>query len=71
MTVREAKAAVHVQEWSQMVRQCQESGLTVKAWCDQNDIRPSCYYKRLAQVRKAVLAQSSLLPSVSKEPSRR
>lgn len=67
MTIRDAKAAVHLQEWSQMARQCQESGLTVKEWCSQNDIKPSCYYRRLARVRKAVLAQSSLLPSTSKE----
>ena len=67
MTVRDAKAAVHLQEWSLMARQCQESGLTVREWCKQNDIKPSCYYRRLARVRKAVLEQSSLLPSVHKE----
>lgn len=69
MTIREAKAAVHIQEWSLMVRQCQESGLTVREWCRQNDIKPGCYYKRLAQVRKSVLENSSLIPSYSNEPT--
>ena len=69
MTIREAKAAVHIQEWSLMVRQCQDSGLTVREWCRQNDIKPSCYYKRLSQVRKSVLEKSSLIPSYNNEPA--
>ena len=62
MTAREAKHAVKLQEWSRMVSLCQESGLTVNQWCRENDIKPVCYYYRLAQVRKAVLDHSDLVP---------
>lgn len=60
MTIREAKAALHVKEWSQMVQQCQESGLSVKEWCSLHNIKIACYYKRLARVRKTALEQCNL-----------
>ena len=63
MTTKDAKHAVKLQEWCRMVTLCQESGLTVNQWCRENGLKPACYYYRLAQVRKAVLAQSNLLPS--------
>lgn len=69
MTTREAKHAIRLQEWSQMVRDCQESGLTVNEWCKQNDLKPTCYYYRLAQLRKEILDQNKLLPSSVQEAS--
>ena len=67
MTTREVKQAVRLQEWGQMVKRCQESGLTIPEWCSQNSIKPSCYYYRLAQVRKAVLQQNQMMPSTGQE----
>lgn len=55
MTTREAKHAVRLQEWGQMVKLCHESGLTVNEWCKQNGLKPACYYYRLSQVRKEIL----------------
>ena len=69
MTTREAKHAIRLQEWSQMVRDCQESGLTVNEWCKQNDLKPTCYYYRLAQLRKEILDQNKLMPSSVQEAS--
>lgn len=69
MTTREAKHAIRMREWSQMVKQCQESGMTVNEWCKQNDLKPTCYYYRLAQLRKEILNQNKLMPSTSQESS--
>ena len=69
MTTREAKHAIRLREWSQMVKDCQESGLTVSEWCKQNDLKPTCYYYRLAQLRKEILDQNKLLPSSMQEAS--
>ena len=47
MTTREAKRAIRLREWNQMVKHCQESGLTVNEWCRQNivsDIENGAYY---------------------------
>ena len=63
MTTKEAKRAVLLQEWTRMIKQRQESGLTVIEWCSQNNIKPTCYYYRLSQVRKEILEQRNLLPS--------
>ena len=69
MTTGEAKHAVRLQEWGKMVQRCQESSLTVNEWCHQNGIKPTCYYYRLSQVRKALLAQNSLVPRADQAPA--
>jgi len=66
MTTREAKHAVLLREWSMMVQQCQDSGLTVNEWCNQNSIGVSSYYYRLGQVRKSLLERSNLMSAVHK-----
>ena len=67
MTVSEAKHMVHLQEWSQMIKARQESGLTVKAWCAQNDIALQTYYRRLRSVRKDMLEQKSITEDTSQD----
>ena len=62
MTTREAKHAVRLREWNLMVKQRQESGLTVSEWCSQHGLKPSCYYYRLAKLRKAFLERKDLEP---------
>ena len=67
MTAGEAKRVVRLREWGMMVKQCQDSGLTVNEWCIQNNLKPACYYYRLSQVRKAVLNPGNLVPSTCQE----
>lgn len=31
--------------WSERIADCRSSGIGVKAWCEENGIRPSSYYK--------------------------
>lgn len=30
--------------WEQVIRECEESGMTIKAYCENADIRPSLYF---------------------------
>ena len=38
--------------WTAMIKQRNESGLTIKEWCAANGIRESVYYYRLNRLRK-------------------
>lgn len=41
-------------EWSERIRQCSESGLTVAEWCRQNNINPKAYYYHLRKIRNEI-----------------
>lgn len=44
-------------EWAEQIRSCNNrlDNLSVKEWCEQNQITVANYYYRLRQVRKACL----------------
>lgn len=37
-------------EWSEQVKACRASGMTVDAWCEKNGINKSTYYRRQRKV---------------------
>lgn len=59
MTNKEARQMVHMQQWSEMIRQRQDSGMTVNAWCNANGINTKTYYYRQNRVREAACKQLS------------
>lgn len=48
------KNKVRINEWSEMVKTCRSSGLTVQQWCNSTGINIKTYYYRLRKVREAV-----------------
>ena len=52
--IMEIKNKVRISEWSEMVRACRSSGLTVQQWCNSNGINIKTYYYRLRKVREAL-----------------
>ena len=48
------KTEVREQNWETMVVECQQSGLSVKEWCNQNGINPSTYYAHLRKLCEKV-----------------
>ena len=52
--IMEIKNKVRISEWSEMVRDCRGSGLTVQQWCNSNGINIKTYYYRLRKVREAL-----------------
>ena len=52
--IAKVKKDVKLAQWAEMVRSRNESGLTVREWCRQNDINLKTYYYRLKRLRQAV-----------------
>ena len=46
------RQAVRLQEWSELIKAQQASGLTIKQWCEENGIKPNTYYCRLKKIRE-------------------
>ena len=45
MNANEAKHKARVAEWTERVRECRSSGLSVKAWCAGQGIKTARYYR--------------------------
>ena len=46
------KNEVNLKEWSEMIQNCQSSGLTITQWCENNNLKIKTYYYRLRKVRE-------------------
>ncbi len=57
------------EEWKLQAEQCQSSGKTVRAWCEENGIKPKTYYYRLSKVRGAACHELALNKSKGAEAS--
>ena len=64
------KQEVQLQNWSGMELSRQKSGLTVAAWCEQQQISRSVYYYRLRKVREHICTQTPVpIADVTQSPS--
>ena len=45
MTSAELKHKTKLQEWAAQIQNCRSSGLSVRAWCRQEGINASTYYR--------------------------
>ena len=45
MTSAELKHRVKLQEWAARIQDCRSSGLSVRAWCRQEEIKAATYYR--------------------------
>ena len=45
MNANEVKHEARVAEWTERVRECRSSGLSVKAWCAGQGIKTATYYR--------------------------
>ena len=76
MKISEVKQEYQLQEWSGMLREQKESGLSVKAWCQEQGIAEHIYYYRLRKLRQAACTaleqaqplQLAEVPLAPKEP---
>ena len=53
--IMEIRHQVRISQWSAMVREREESGLSVKAYCKQAGIATKTYYYRLHRLREAAV----------------
>lgn len=59
---------VRSNNWIQLIHARQESGLTVKDWCSQNNVSLHAYYYWLRKLRKQALQEAGIT-SAPAEPS--
>ena len=49
------KADVRKSQWAEIIKACQSSGMTVKAWCLENGINIKSYYYRLRKRKRKIM----------------
>jgi len=45
------KQQVRIEQWSQIIGECQASGLPIRKWCLENGVKESSYYHYLKKIR--------------------
>ena len=56
--ITEIRQQVRLSQWSAMVREREDSGLSVKAFCKQAGIATKTYYYQLGKLREAAIKQT-------------
>ena len=57
MTISEVKRMARVREWKGLIQEQKESGMTIRAWCEQNGFRENTYYYWLKIIRAEAIEQ--------------
>jgi hypothetical protein len=65
MDLRKVTYEYRLKNWTQMISECNQSGLTVKAWCKENNIKTTSYYYWLKRIR---IAACNSMSTVSEKP---
>ena len=56
MTISDVTKQVYIQECNEMIKSRKESGLTLRAWCEQNNIPKSTYSYRVHKAKEYALS---------------
>jgi len=51
-----------MEQWKQRIMECQQSGMSIKAWCQENGVATSSYYHYLRKIRESMLQEKQLVP---------
>lgn len=63
------KTQFRMEQWIQLIQEQQASGMTVRAWCHQAEIRESSYYYWLKRIRQqACDSQLITRPPATEKP---
>ena len=68
--IMEIRQQVRLNQWSAMVQEREDSGLSVKAFCKQAGIATKTYYYRLRRLREAAIKQTqfgTVQPAMSQQ----
>ena len=69
-TIEEVKESVRTENWRQRIQECQQSGKSVQAWCKENGIAASTYYKYLRKIRETLLQDNQIVALELPKPER-
>ena len=60
--ITEIKTTVSMEQWQQRIMECQQSGMSIKAWCQENGVATSSYYHYLRKIRENMLQEKQIVP---------
>jgi hypothetical protein len=55
MNAQDTVQSIRMEGWAQQIQDCQQSGLSVRQWCDENGVGTKTYYYRRKRVREELL----------------
>ncbi len=58
MTISEVKRMARISEWKGLIQEQKQSGLSIKAWCEQNGFRENAFYYWLKIIRAETIEQA-------------
>ena len=68
--VTKAKVRFRREQWKQLIIECQQSGLPVKKWCEQQGLKEQSYYYYLKKIREEELSKlPAQIPSEETKPT--
>ena len=57
-TIKEVKMELRHREWAEQIAECQNSGMSVREWCQSKGLSYNTNYRRLRAVRLDLLKQA-------------
>jgi hypothetical protein len=66
--VTDAKIEFRLKQWTEIIQTCQASGMTVVAWCNQNNVNIKSYYYWLRKIRSLACESGALAPRNNEQP---
>lgn len=69
--VTKAKVQFRLEQWKQLIVECQNSGMPIRHWCEQHGFREQTYYYYLKKIREKELEKvpASLIPVCEEKPA--
>lgn len=67
--ITEIKTTVSMEQWQQRIMDCQQSGMSIKAWCRENGVATNSYYHYLRKIRENMLQEKQLVPLELSKPA--
>lgn len=67
--ITEIKTTVSLEQWQQRIMECQQSGMSIKAWCRENGAAISSYYHYLRKIRENILQEKQIVPLELPKPA--
>ena len=63
MNVQSVNKRIKTEQWMQRIKECQDSGLSIRAWCEQNNICEQTYYSWLRKLRALAIESGTVSTS--------
>ena len=65
--VTQIKTQLRMEQWKQLIEECQKSEMSVTAWCKENNVSEASYYYYLKRLRQQAIASLPVPMKTEKE----